>query len=39
MDEGPARRRAVSLLPAGVVLLGWVVVYRLAGLGSRGSGL
>lgn len=39
LEDGPWRRRLGSLLPAGAVLLGWALFYRLSGLGAHGSGL
>ena len=39
IESGGLRRRLGSLLPAGVTLGAWAVYYRLAGFGTRGSGM
>lgn len=38
LDRGSLRRRALSLLPYLLILVGWQLVYRQLGLGSAGSG-
>ncbi len=39
LEPGGRRARAASLAPCGVVLVGWVVLYRQLGFGASGSGL
>jgi hypothetical protein len=39
LEKGPGRERLASLLPAGVTVAAYLVVYRLAGFGTHGSGL
>jgi hypothetical protein len=39
IESGDWKRRLGSLLPAGATLLAWATYYRLAGFGTRGSGM
>jgi hypothetical protein len=39
LDRARGRSRLVGLAPHGLVLIAWVVVYRLGGFGARGSGM
>jgi hypothetical protein len=39
LESGGLRNRIASFLPAGVTLGAWAVYYRLAGFGTRGSGM
>jgi len=38
-QEGPRRERAARVLPYGLLLLGWRLVYQLEGYGASGGGL
>jgi hypothetical protein len=39
LEDGPWRRRLGSMVPSGTVFVCWATFYRLANLGSHGSGL